>query len=250
MLPSIYYTPFLYFLFISQGALITPITNYTIYSIYYIYNTLGFFISKKATKEKKILEKFEISKITTGDNVFVIGKIDNHSLIKTIVEAQNKPINTLVTSSEYLDTFYRNKLVDNYTLKDKYDTSIIKKFIDYKKENINSFIVDDEPDGFIVLHNCINKITYDDSNLIDLLDNGLRYKAVTLVTVTNPSSILDIKSSIDYLVIMSNQHILYNQIIYEEYCKDIISREDYNSLRDFYSVIIIDFKDSGKIYYI
>jgi len=217
---------------------------------------LGF---NKDPKRKNILTKFDLSKISAGDNVFIVGKSDNDQIIKNILEKNEKTINTIITPNSSLDAFYKPKLSDNFTLENVYNTSIIKNVIDYKKDSSASTLGDadsdsadddDDLDSFIILDNCFKKITADDSNLTDLLDNGSMYNTITVVTVTNPASMLDVKSNIDYLCIMVNKHILFNQIIYDEYCKNVINRIDYDEIIDRYSMIIIDFKNTGNVYYL
>ncbi|RPJ79413.1 MAG: hypothetical protein EHM20_01460, partial [Alphaproteobacteria bacterium] len=107
------YLPIIYFFTISTAAnIIFPATRFVIRKGY---NALfpGITADGKDEDGKDELEKisldlddepefisptkFDLSTIKSGDNVFIIGKHDNHSVIKKILEMHDSvPINTIV----------------------------------------------------------------------------------------------------------------------------------------------------------
>jgi len=194
--------------------------------------------------------KFDLSTIKSGDNVFIIGKHDNHSVIKKILEMHDSvPINTIVTPLEFIDNFYRKKLSDQHIVNENYSPALIKQYVDYKRENIRSFMVDDT-EGFVILYNCLNRELLDDIHLTDLLDNSQVYQSITVISASNPSTLTKVKSNIDYLCIITSKHILYKQIIYDEYIKNLMSYKNFSEILMNHKVILIDFKNTGNVYYI
>ena len=62
------------------------------------------------------------------------------------------------------------------------------------------------------------------------------------------------KSSIDYLCIFNNTHIIYINLIYDEYFKNIMMYDEYIYLLENYTTdngcLIVDLKNKGIIYYL
>jgi len=134
-----------------------------------------------------------------------------------------------------------------------YNPSIIEKFIKTQKDNINKKLISCN-ECFVVLDNCFLNTDYNDYHLTDLLVNGKIYKTINIISATSlhPFSKY-FKPNIDYLCVFNNTHIIYINLLYEEFFKNIIDYKEYIYLLDKYTqnygCIIVDFKDKGKMYY-
>jgi hypothetical protein len=269
---QLFYLPIVYFFTISAAAnIIFPATRYVLrkgYQAVFAGIPVDDESDLTTAREEKVLEndqkavivseieiveptRFDLSTIKTGDNIFIIGKKDSHCVIRKILEThENVPINTIVTPVEFIDTFYRKRISDEQVIiSENYSPALIKQYIDYKRENVRSFIIE-ENDGFVILYNCLNRTCLDDTNLTDLLDNGNVYQSITIISASNPSTLTKVKSSIDYLCILAHDHILYKQIIYDEYIKNLMTYKNFSDILKANSIILIDFKNGGAVYFV
>lgn len=197
------------------------------------------------------LNLFNLSDIKIGNNILIIGKhkTGKTTLISKILDFHNE-IHTdiIISPTECLEKVYKKYNVIPY-----YNSSIIKDFIKNQKENINDSTISCN-ECFIVLDNCFLQSEYNDPNLTDLLINGYYYKTINIIAAAYPLEFSKyFKSSIDYLCIFNNTHIIYINLIYEEYFNHLLKYNDYikllNKYTTNYGCIIIDFKNNGKIYY-
>lgn len=223
-----------------------------------IYNIIK---TKKEEKEDVIdnyskLKKFNLEKLIVGDNIFIVGRRNSgkSTLISKIINFfKDIPVEIVISPTETLERFYNkdNKFINH--IHHEYNTSLIGRMIKKQKDNINSHIIEDNQ-RFVVLDNCLLLPEFNDKNLTDLLINGFFYKTINIIAAAYPIGFGKyFKTSIDYLFIFRDTHILYIRLIYDEYFKELMKYEEFLDLFKKYTTeyksIVIDFKDNGKLYF-
>lgn len=224
------------------------------------FNTVTFLYFKykdKYTKyniENKKLNKFNLSDIKIGDNIFIIGRRNRGKTTvigKILEDNKSVPISTVISPTNNLEIYYDK--IYNGIIHKKYNSDILGKFIKTQIENINSHIIEDN-EYFIILDDCLLEVDCNDNNLTDLLVNGYFYQTINIIAASNPFRFGKyFKTTMDYIFIFKDTHLLYIKLIYEEYFKDIIEYKEFVELMDDYTdnygCIIIDFKNGGNLYY-
>lgn len=200
------------------------------------------------------IKQFDLNCTNIGDNLFIIGNRESGktTLISKIIDYNNEiQVELIISPTECLEKMYSS----HNNKHSYYESSIIYDFIHTQKNNINDNTIRCN-ECIIVLDNCFLNSSYNDSNLTDLLINGYYYKTINIISAAYPIEFSKyFKSSIDYLFVFKNTHIIYKKLIYEEYFVDII--KDYNqylTLLDKYTTnygcLIVDFKNNGKLFFL
>lgn len=217
--------------------------------------------TKKEEKEDVIgnyskLKKFNLEKLIVGDNIFIVGRRNSgkSTLISKIINFfKDVPVEIVISPTETLERFYNKDNKPITHIHHEYDTSLIGRMIKKQKDNINSHIIEDNQ-RFVVLDNCLLLPEFNDKNLTDLLINGFFYKTINIIAAAYPIGFGKyFKTSIDYLFIFRDTHILYIRLIYDEYFKELMKYDGFLDLFKKYTTdynsIVIDFKDNGKLYF-
>lgn len=235
--------------YILQLSLPLAIISYTAFFVYKI--TIN-----KYRKENN-LSKFELSNISVGDNILIIGRrcTGKTTLITKILES-NKSINPgiIMSPADSFERHYEKKYIENENIiHHQYTSYIMNNFIQERIKNIISDI-SDLTACYTVLDNCMLNTVDNDKHLSDLLINGYFYKTINILSISNPySNAADFRTKMDYVFILKDNHILSSKKIYEDYLKYLITFEEYNDLVDRYikdyQCLVIEYNNGGKIYY-
>lgn len=212
--------------------------------------------TKEEINNHSKLKEFDLERLKTGDNIFIVGRRNSgkSTLISKIINYfKDIPVELVISPTEILERFYiKGKKYINH-IHHEYKTELIGKMIKKQKDNINSHIIEDN-ERFIVLDNCLLLSEFNDKNLTDLLINGFFYKTINIIAAAYPIGFGKyFKTSIDYLFIFRDTHVLYIKLIYDEYFKELMGYKEFiylfNKYTNNYNCIVIDFKDNGKLYY-
>jgi GTPase SAR1 family protein len=209
-----------------------------------------------STKEKLNLKKFELEKISPGDNIFIIGKSGSGKttlISKFISHFQDCPVEIVISPTEALERFYIKNVKAKVIYK-HYSPDFISRFIKNQITDINDHAIIDSG-CFVILDNCLLKADYNnDKVLSDLLVNGYFYQTTSIIATVCPFGFGKyFSTSMDFIFIFRNTHYLYLQCIYEDYFSSLVSYSVFKELMEKYTqdytCIVIDCKDSGKMYY-
>lgn len=222
------------------------------YTAYYLYT-----YTNKNKRSSNSLELFDLSKLSVGDNILIIGRrcTGKTTLISKILNF-NKNINPalIVSPADSFERHYEKNFMDyENIIHHQYNSYLITNFIQSRVNNIISDISDLSV-SYTVLDNCLLNTVNDDHSLNDLLINGYFYKTINILSINNPySNAADFRTKMDYVFILKDTHLLSSKKIYEDYFKYIITFEEYNNFISKYTqdyrCLVIDYNNGGKLYY-
>lgn len=199
---------------------------------------------------------FDIERIKKGDNLFIIGETGKGktALVKKLMENRVKEngatVELIVSPTEILERQYIPSVKSGIIYR-KYHKDFISKFITKQVENIGDFVVDDTKESVVILDNCLRHS--EDSELIDLVSNGVFYQTVNIITTSSPFSMSDqFDSCMDYIFVFNTTQYIYIKCLYNKYFKEVIPFEEFKiimkDIKGDHTCIVIDCKDMGKIY--
>lgn len=206
--------------------------------------------------EEIVLEKFDLNKVSPGDNIFIIGKPGCGKTVlisKIINQFQDCPVEMVISPTEALERFYIKNVKSKIIYK-HYSPEFLSRFIKNQITDINDHAILDSG-CFVILDNCLLKSDYNnDKVLSDLLVNGYFYQTTSIIATVCPFGFGKyFSTSMDYIFIFRNTHYIYLQCIYEDYFSTLVSYEIFTKIMDKYTqdymCIVIDCKDSGKLYF-
>lgn len=211
-----------------------------------------------AHRDKTIsLEPFDTSKIKKGDNIFIIGETGKGKtkLVKNLMNKRIKNngamVELIISPTETLERQYIPEVKSGIIYR-KYHKDFVSKFITKQVENIGDFVIDDTKESVVILDNCLRHS--EDSELIDLVSNGVFYQTVNIITMSSALGVSEqFDSCMDYIFVFNTTHYIYIKCLYKKYFKDILKFEDFKELihdiKEDHSCLVIDCKDSGKLYF-
>lgn len=203
------------------------------------------------------LQLFDTSKIKKGDNLFIIGETGKGKtkLVKNLmnlrIKNNNATVELVISPTETLERQYIPEVKSGIIYR-KYHKDFLSKFITKQVENIGDFVIDDSKESVVILDNCLRNIQ--DDELIDLISNGVFYQTVNMITMSSPLGVSEqFDSCMDYIFVFNTTHYIYIKCLYNKYFRDILEFEDFKQLikniKEDHSCLVIDCKDSGKLYF-
>lgn len=191
-----------------------------------------------------ILRKFNIRNINSSSLILIIGqdKSGKSCVTKDILYNHQYIKNGIIISSKIEDKII--KYIPEIFIYEKYDKSIIKKFI--KNQNITN------THSFIIFDDCFENNKIYNKYTHKLYSKKSHLNALCIIEIKNISNISKkIRNNIDYIFILKND-LEHNKKLLYEYLSEILSIEyklflklidDYTSN---YNFCIIDMKSESK----